>query len=354
MEFHRRLPGYAETPLVSAPSIAEALGVGSVLLKDESSRLGLPAFKILGASWAVYRALDVRLGGFAEWATIDDLRRQLDPLRPLTLSAATDGNHGRAVAWMARLLGFDAKIYVPAGTAQARIDGIASEGAPVTVVDGTYDEAVALAAGDASERCLVISDTSWPGYEDVPGWVIDGYSTILAEVEDQLRERNASAPDLVAVQIGVGALATAVVTHFRQPGSHPDIVGVEPLRAACMLSSIEAGEIVSVPGPHDSIMAGLNCGEPSMLAWPNVSAGVDVFVAVDDERAREAMRLLADADIVAGETGAAGLAGLLELFGGSQQDHYRQALGIDETTSILLFITEGATDPDAYLQIIGE
>lgn len=351
--FHRKLPGYAESPLVSAPEIARALGVGSVLLKDESSRLGLPAFKILGASWAVYRALEERIGGFAPWESIDNLRSQLNPLRPLTLSAATDGNHGRAVARMAKLLGFDATVYVPAGTTQARIDGIASEGAPVTIVNGTYDEAVARSAEDAGERCLVISDTSWSGYEDVPRWVIDGYSTILWEIDDQLRERGEAAPDLVAVQIGVGALATAVVTHFRQPGQQPKIVGVEPLRAACMLSSIEAGQIVSVPGPHDSIMAGLNCGEPSMLAWPIVSTGVDLFVAVDDERAREAMRLLATSGVVSGETGAAGLAGLLELLDGPTQSDIRRSLNITDQTSILLFITEGATDPEAYARIVG-
>jgi diaminopropionate ammonia-lyase len=254
---------------------------------------------------------------------------------------------------MAKLLGLDATIYVPAGTAQARIDGIASEGAPVTVVDGTYDDAVALAAKDAGDRCLVISDTSWPGYEDVPRWVIDGYSTILWEVEGQLRERNEPEPDIVAVQIGVGALAAAVVTHFRQPGRQPAIIGVEPLRAACMLSSIEAGKIVSVPGPHDSIMAGLNCGEPSMLAWPVVSAGIDLFVAVADERAREAMRLLATAGVVAGETGAAGLAGLLELVANADRPEVRQTLGMTSDARVLLFVTEGATDPDAYASIVG-
>lgn len=352
-EFHRRLPGYAQTPLVNAPRIADALGVGSVLLKNESSRLGLPAFKILGASWAVYRALEARLGDIDSWESLDDLSHQCDRLRPLTLSAATDGNHGRAVARMAALLGFDAKIYVPAGTAQARIDAIASEGASVTVVDGTYDEAVEVASHDANDHCLVISDTSWPGYEDVPRWVIDGYSTILWETEDQLHERGEQPPDLVAVQIGVGALASAVVTHFRQPGHQPRIVGVEPLRAACMLSSIEAGQMVAIPGPHDSIMAGLNCGEPSMLAWPIVSTGVDLFVAVDDERAREAMRLLATEDVVAGETGAAGLAGLLELLHGPQQDDIRSQLGITSETRVMLIITEGATDPDAYERIIG-
>jgi diaminopropionate ammonia-lyase len=351
LAFHRRLPGYAPTPLVDAPQIARELGVGSVLLKDESSRLGLPAFKILGASWAVYRALEERLGDLEPWDTLDDLAAKLAPLRPLTLAAATDGNHGRAVARMARLLGFDARIYVPAGTAQARIDAIASEGASVTVVDGTYDDAVARSTQDEGERCMVISDTSWPGYERVPRWVIDGYATILWEIDDELVEHGEPAPDLVAVQIGVGALAAAVTTHFRQPErAGTKLVGVEPARAACMLASMEAGRPVQIPGPHDSIMAGLNCGEPSMLAWPVVSAGVDLFVAVDDERAREAMRLLAHSGVVAGETGAAGLAGLLDLLHGPERA--RATLGIDETTRVLLFITEGATDPEAYRAIV--
>lgn len=353
-EFHKRLPGYAPSRLIEVPGIARQLGVGSVLLKDESSRLGLPAFKILGASWAVYRALDERVGGFADWESIDDLRGQLASLKPFALVAATDGNHGRAVARMAKMLGLDATIYVPTGMAQARIDAIASEGASVTVIDGTYDDAVARSAEDAGDRCLVISDTSWPGYENVPRWVIDGYSTILWEIDDQLRERGETSPDVVAVQIGVGALASAVVAHFRQPGRQPKLVGVEPLRAACMLSSIEAGRVVSIPGPHDSIMAGLNCGEPSMLAWPIVSTGIDVFVAVDDERAREAMRLLAKEGVVAGETGAAGLAGLLELLRGSGQSSSRDALGVTDTSSILLIITEGATDPEAYAEIVGQ
>ena len=356
LAFHERLPGYAPTPLRAAPEIAQMLGVGAVLLKDESSRLGLPAFKILGASWAVYRACEARAGGaLSTWQTIDELAQQLAPLRPMTLAAATDGNHGRAVAHMAALLGFAARIYVPAGTAQARIDGIASEGASVVVVDGTYDDAVARAAEDASERCLVISDTSWPGYEEVPRWVMDGYSTILWEVDDELRKRGEKDPDLVAVQVGVGALAAAVVQHYRQPDRvpQPTLLSVEPLRAACLLASMEAGEIVSVPGPHDSIMAGLNCGRPSIIAWPIVSAGIDAFVAISDERAREAMRALARAGVVAGETGAAGLAGLIELLTGPKNAEHRAKLGVNESTRVLLFVTEGATDPQAYREVVG-
>src|SRR5262249_44960947 len=258
--FHSQFPGYAPTPLVDAPALAARLGVRRVSVKDESSRLGLPAFKILGASWATYRALAVHLGLTAP--TLDDLRAALAARPPLTLTTATDGNHGRAVARMAAILGCPAHVLIPAHSAQARIDAIASEGAQVTVVDGTYDEAVAQAATEASDDCLVISDTSWPGYEDVARWIVEGYGGIFAEADAQLRERGAVAPDLVAVQIGVGSLATAVVQHYRPQGAR--IVGVEPAGADCMLVSVAAGEITEVPGPHTSIMAGLNCGLPSL------------------------------------------------------------------------------------------
>ena len=179
--FHRRLPSYAVTPLVDVPAVARETGAARVFVKDESSRLGLPAFKILGASWAAYRALADRLGHEPEWHDVEQLQAAFAPLGALTLVAATDGNHGRAVARVARLLGYRSRILVPAGTRGARIDGIASEGATVTVVDGTYDDAVATAAACASDDALVISDTAWPGYDVVPRRVIDGYSTIFEE-----------------------------------------------------------------------------------------------------------------------------------------------------------------------------
>ena len=335
LDFHRRLPGYAVTPLVRAPPLAEVLGVGAVWLKIESSRLGLPAFKILGASWAIHRALEKRDPALA-------------PVR--SLATATDGNHGRAVAHMANLLGLEARIYVPAATAAARIDGIVSEGAKVEIVNGTYDQAVERAARDASEQCLIISDTSWPGYEDVPRWVAEGYSTIFSEIDHQLARTEECGPDLVAIQFGVGALAAAAVAHYR--ATPTKILSVEPLPAACALASMEAEKIVEVPGPHDSIMAGLNCGRVSQIAWPAISTGIDAFIAIADERAREAMRLLAQCGIVAGETGAAGLAGLLELLTGSNMAAHRAALGIDADARVLCLITEGATDPESYAAIV--
>lgn len=351
--FHRRLPDYAPTPLINAPEVARRLGIRQLLVKNESSRLGLPAFKILGASWAVYRTLETRLGKSLEpWDSLADLTAKLAPLRPLTLVTATDGNHGRAVAHIAALFGLGARIFVPAGTAQARIDGIASEGARVEVIEGTYDDAVERAAREANDRCLVISDTSWSGYEQIPQWVMEGYSTILWEIEDELDRRGEKMPDLFPIQFGVGALAAALV----RPGFSrmPKIVSVEPLQAACALASIEAGQIVSLPGPHASIMAGLNCGRPSLIAWPIVSRGIHSFLAIPDERAREAMRALAAEGIVAGETGAASLAGLIEILTGDGNRKYRSALGVTEETRAILLVTEGATDPAAYQQIVGK
>ena len=336
--FHRRLPGYAPTRVVDAPALAVDIGVSSLAIKDEAGRLGMPSFKILGASWAVYRLLLRKLGHEPTWTDLDELRAAFAPLGTLALVAATDGNHGRAVAHMARLLGYDAHILVPAGTVAARIDGIANEGATVTVVDGTYDDAVRASAELAGDRRLVVSDTSWEGYTEVPADVIDGYTTIFAELDEQL----AAAPDLVVVPMGVGALTAAAVAHY---ASIATVVAVEPLSAACGLRSAEAGRPVFVPGPHDSIMAGLNCGTVSPVAWPSVSAGVDAFVAVSDEAAEQAMRDLASVGVVAGETGAASLAGLRAV----------AAANVIPTRAAraLVLCTEGATDPSAYERIVG-
>lgn len=348
--FHASMPGYAPTPLREAPASAERLGVAEVLVKDESSRLGLPSFKVLGASWAVHRALVERLGAaLDEIATFDALRGAVEALKPLALSAATDGNHGRAVAHMAALLGLEARVYVPAGTAQARIDAIAGEGAAVSVVDGGYDDAVRRSAQDAGERCLVISDTSWEGYEDVPRWVVDGYATVFSEIEDALAARGGARPGVVVVPIGVGALAAAVVRHFwGAPGERPRIVGVEPVSAACVLESVAAGGIVTLGHPQESMMAGLNCATPSLIAWPLVSRGIDAYLAVAEERVPEAMRLLARDGVVAGETGAAGLAGMLRAVDGEEA---RAAVGLGPASRVLLICTEGATDPDAYRRL---
>jgi diaminopropionate ammonia-lyase len=342
-DFHRLLPGYAVTPLREAPSLAARTGVGRVLVKDESDRIGLPAFKILGASWATYRALLDHVGK-PVGTPLDDLAGT-----DVTLTTATDGNHGRAVAHVAAHLGIPCRIFVPEGLAQARIDAILDEGASCDVVDGTYEDAVAVSAATGD---LVVSDTSWPGYETVPAWVIEGYATIFDEIDEQIAAAGLPAPDVVLVPLGVGALGAAVAQWFRSRGLATRIVGVEPEDADCLLQSVAAGDPVEVPGPHRSIMAGLNCGRPSDIAWPWVAGGFDAFVAIDDDAAREGMRALAADDIVSGETGAAGAGALLAVTEGHGDDAAVASLAVGADTTVLLLSTEGATDPEAWEQVV--
>jgi len=300
--------------------------VGRVWLKFERERFGLPAFKFLGASWAARRLLG-------------------DPPHDedLELVAATDGNHGRAVARLARMYGLGSTILVPAGTVKARIEAIAGEGATVEVVQGSYDDAVRRSAELAGPRRLVLSDTSWPGYEDVPRWVIDGYSTIFHEVDQQA---DGAPVDIAVVPIGVGALAAAAARHL---AGRARLAGIEPAGAACVLASARAGEITEVPGPHTSIMAGLNAGLPSLVAWPLVSGGFDLFCAVEDAVAVEGMRRLAELGVAAGEVsgGATGAAARL-----LADPEAREALGAGPDASVLVLLTEGVTDPGAYARLV--
>jgi diaminopropionate ammonia-lyase len=348
------MAGYRPTPLREAPHAARRLGVGEVLVKDESERLGLPSFKVLGASWAVHRALVEHVGAtLEEIPTFDALNTAIAPARPITLVAATDGNHGRAVAHMAALLGLDARIYVPDDMVPARIAAIEGEGATVTVIDGGYDDAVARSSQDAGERRLVISDTAWPGYERVPAWVIEGYSTIFAEIEETLDGEKRSQPDVVVVPIGVGALAAAAVRdYWSLQAGRPRLVGVEPTSAACVLESVAAGRIVTLQHAQTSIMAGLNCATPSLIAWPLVSRGIDLYLAVPDAYVAEATRVLAADGIVAGECGAAGLAALTAVVTDAHLAQAREALALGPDSSVLLLSTEGATDLEAYKRLV--
>jgi diaminopropionate ammonia-lyase len=236
---------------------------------------------------------------------------------------------------------------VPDDMAAARVDAIRSEGADVEIVAGTYDDAVARSAAMQSDRCVVVSDTSWPGYEDTPRHVIEGYATIFAEIDDALDAD--SRIDVVLLPAGVGALAAAGVAAYSARSPRPTLVSVEPADAACVLESVRAGKMTEVPGPHRSIMVGLNCGNASLIAFPVLLAGLDWSVAIADGRAEQAMRLL-DADgIVAGETGAASLAGALGVIelGG------RDLVGLTPDATVLLIVTEGATDPVRFEQIVG-
>ncbi len=345
LEFHRRLPAYMPTPLLNLPTVAARLGVGSVHLKDESNRLGLPAFKILGASWAVARALARRFGG----DMLPDFELLQPELRgkPILISA-TDGNHGRAVAHVARTLGLPARIFLPAGAAPARSRALREEGAEVRIVNGDYDDAVARAARFA-EKCggLLVQDTVVDGQSDVPSDIVHGYLTLFLEID--AARTGQPAFDLVLVQIGVGSLAATAVQHYRFRGmaQQPALIGVEPIHAASTLAACDSGRIVRLPQGPRTIMAGLECGTVCELAWPQIRDGFDGFLAVHDERTKMAMRCLHEAGVVSGESGAAGLAGLMELVEGSGGELARH-VGLGANSNVLMLSTEGATDPEGY------
>ncbi|MBT1098020.1 diaminopropionate ammonia-lyase [Streptomyces sp. Tu102] len=338
--FHAALPGYSPTRLVELPSIAAELGVSRVFVKDESRRLGLRAFKVLGASWAIHRVL----------AEHPESAGDVEAPGHLTLIAATDGNHGRAVAHMARLLGQRAHIFVPHGVHPRAVAAIAAEQAQVTEVAGPYDEAVrhATEAADAPHTVL-IQDTGWPGYERIPGWIVEGYATLCAEIDEQLAAHAVtSGPDLVAVPVGVGSLAQAVVTHYRSrpSGRAPALLSVEPANAACVLRSLALGEPVSVTTGH-TLMAGLNCGTPSGLAWPHLHGGLDAAVAVTDADSIRAADHLAGLGVSSGPCGAATLAGTRAALTGTGREERRTALGLDANSVVVLLSTEG-TDANPH------
>ncbi|WP_405801086.1 diaminopropionate ammonia-lyase [Streptomyces sp. NBC_01506] len=329
--FHESLPDYAPTPLTELPTLAADLGVGRVFVKDESSRLGLPAFKALGVTWAVHRALA-------------DHAAHGEESSPVTLVAATDGNHGRAVARSACLLGRGAHIFVPRGVHPQAEAAIAAEGARVTRVAGTYDEAVRRAADAAAAApgAILIQDTAWPGYERIPGWIVEGYSTLCAEIDRQLAATGAELPDLVAVPVGVGSLAQAVVTHYRSrpSGRAAALLAVEPRTASCVLRSLTLGEPVSVT-TGETTMAGLNCGTPSGIAWPVLHGGLDAAIAVADADSARAAGDLAALGVSCGPCGAAPLAGVRAALSGEGADERRTALGLGPAATVVLLSTEG-------------
>jgi len=350
--YHASLPGYAPTPLAEVPALAAELGAGRVFVKDESARLGLPAFKVLGASWAVRQVLaGPRPDGSAPPAApppgLAGLRALAAGRPGLVLVTATDGNHGRAVARMARLCGARARVFVPAVTGPAARAAIAGEGAEVVPVAGSYDEAVAAARHWARDHqgAALVQDTAWPGYEQVPGWIVEGYSTLFAELGAQLDAVGAGPPALVAVPVGVGSLAQAAVAHYRASGAGQEdvaVLSVEPDAAACLLASLRSGAPVSIP-TAGTIMAGLNCGTVSSIAWPVLAGGLDAAVAVTDDAARRAAADLAAAGISSGPSGAASLAGVRAALTGTGSADRRAALGIDSASVIVLLNTEAGT-----------
>lgn len=326
-------PGYAPTPLRALGEVAALAGVARVDYKDESGRFGLGSFKALGGAYAVDRRL----------------RQSGKPARDVVVTCATDGNHGRSVAWGAQRAGCRAVIYIHETVSEGRARAIAAYGAEIRRVPGTYDDAVRAAARDAAANdWIVVSDTSYPGYTDIPRDVMQGYAVMVDEAIRALAEP----PTHVFVQAGVGGLAAAVCGHLWETLGplRPRTVVVEPDRAACLFESARIGKAANIGGALDTAMAGLACGETSIIAWDILEEGASDFLTVSDEAAFACMRLLAP-EIVAGESAVAGLAGLLCA---AARPEIARRLDLGRDARVLLFGSEGDTDPALYRRIVGE
>ena len=351
-------PGYAPTPLLDLPGIAREARLGVVRLKDEAGRFGLGSFKALGGAYAVAEVVAGELArrGVAPAATSAERMagRWREATAAITVTCATDGNHGRAVAWGARRCHCRSVIFIHEGVSAGRAAAIAAYGAEIKRVPGTYDDSLRVAAAEAAANgWFVVSDTSWEGYTEVPRAIMQGYRVMADEAVAQwgAAQGDAAPPTHVFIQGGVGGVAAAVSVQARTAFSPaPMLVVVEPDRAACLLASAELGERTSVPGDLDTLMAGLACGEPSLLAWQELDRGAAAFMAIPDDAAVEVMRLLARAGVVAGESGVAGLAGCLLAAGDPAA---RESLGLGEGSRVLAFNTEGATDPELYARLVG-
>ncbi len=341
MEFHRSLPFYAPTPLVALPGLARKYGVGSIFVKDESSRFGLNAFKGLGAIFAINEFL----------AREPSLT---------TFCTATDGNHGRAVAWAARHFRRKAHVFVPAGTARQRILAIGNEGATVKEVEGDYDDTCRYAARMADENgWRLVQDTAWEGYEEIPAYITAGYLTLFEEIDESLREMGDPQVDIVFLQAGVGSFAAAGIAHYIKRGDKPlpKIVIVEPIEADAFVASFREGVLTTSSGNAATIMAGLNCGTPSLGAWNIIKSGATASLRIADSYARRAIRELyypveADQRIISGESGSAGLAAFLAVIHEERLQPLREALRIDAGSNLLFVSTEGATDQEMFNSII--
>lgn len=365
-QFHNLIPGFQTSPLVNLSNLANMLGLRSIWVKDESKRLRLNSFKVLGGSYAIAKTIQQKLGGESVPLDFDQLTAQKthEKLGEMVFAAATDGNHGRGVAWAASQLGYRAIIYVHKLTSAARIRSIEQNGAQVVVVDGTYDDAVRQVNLDAQKNgWQVISDTSWEGYEDIPRWVMQGYSTMLSEAQQQLTLENVHKPTHIFVQAGVGALAAATIGFYaeRFQNERPKTVVVEPDLAACLYHSIEIGDGKphSFAGDLDTIMAGLACGDPNPLAWPILRDCTDYFIKCPDYVAAKGMRvyglpLKGDEQVISGESGAVTLGALMFLMQWDGAKALREKLNLNESSDILLINSEGNTDPEHFRNVVWE
>lgn len=375
--FHRSFPQYAETPLAELPRMAAQLGVGRLFIKDESYRFGLNAFKALGGSYAIARHIGDLTGrdiSELDYAalTSPELAGQIGEI---TFFTATDGNHGRGVAWAANQLGQKAVVFMPRGTTNTRLENIRKENATATIEDADYTACVRMAAAAAArtEGSVVVQDTAWEGYEKIPSWIMQGYGTMLAEADEQLGRAGvgaeagaragagAGAPTHILIQAGVGSVTGAVAGYFarRWPAAPPLIITVEAAAADCLYQSTLAadGQTRPAAGNGETIMAGLNCGEANPISWDILRNHCAIFTAIPDRIAARGMRLAAapikgDPPVTSGESGAVGLGLLAAIMEEPELKELREAAGLNSSSEVLLFSTEGDTDPETYRRIV--
>ena len=363
-QFHQSFPEYSITPLRSLDNLAKYLGVAGIYVKDESYRFGLNAFKVLGGSFAMAKYLAQKLGkdiGELDYHTLtsDETRRSLGEI---TFATTTDGNHGRGVAWTANRLKQKSVVYMPKGSSQTRLENIRAEGAEASIVEMNYDDAVRMTAENAEKYgWIIVQDTAWEGYEEIPAWIMQGYGTMAAEALDQLREQQVEKPTHIFVQAGVGSLAGAVQGYFASVfgEERPKTVIVEAEVAACLYKSAVAadGKPRVVGGDLDTIMAGLACGEPNTIGWKVLRDYSEMFVSCPDWVAAKGMRvlgnpLLEDLRVISGESGAVTAGLIFELMKSPDLEAAKAKLGLDKDSRILLFNTEGDTDPDHYRSVV--
>jgi diaminopropionate ammonia-lyase len=364
-KFHSGFPQYSSTPLKSLACMAEQMGLGGVFVKDESYRFGLNAFKVLGGSFAIARYIAQQLGRDVSTLTYDELvsEQMRKDFGQAILFTATDGNHGRGVAWAAKQLGQKAVIRMPKGTTKARFDNIAKEGAVVTIEEVGYDACVRMAAAEAAatEHGVLVQDTAWEGYEEIPSWIMQGYSTMISEADDQLSLYGVKRPTHILIQAGVGSLAGAVQGYFFNlyQDDAPKVVVVEAQTADCHYRSALAGDGSTriAEGEFDTIMAGLACGEVNPISWDILRNHAAAFVSCPDWVSARGMRMLAaprkgDAQVISGESGAVCVGLLSALMERDEYRELRELLALSKDSQVLLFSTEGDTDPERYGSIV--
>ncbi|WED28932.1 diaminopropionate ammonia-lyase [Vibrio sp. DW001] len=361
-DFHKQIEGYQATPLVSLPNLAEKLGVKSILIKDESKRFGLNAFKVLGGSYALGKLLAEHLGEDISDINLKTVASKLD--KPLVFTTATAGNHGTGVAWAAREMGQKAVVYMPKGSSLASVTRIKGLGAECIVTDVNYDDTVRLANQTAQENdWMLVQDTAWEGYEKIPTWISQGYMTMADEAIEQAAEMPDGLPTHVFLQAGVGAMAGGILGYLVDKLGSENVTTIiaEPSAADCILRSGSSsdGSIVNVSGDLNSIMAGLACGEPNPITWPILRDSSDLFVSVDDSVAATGMRILGnplngDQAITSGESGAI-TTGLLYLLASHEEGKsIAEEIGLDKDAVVMIFSTEGDTNADRYRQVTWE